>query len=115
MLINFETLHRMAKSREIVHVWRLQGTQKTTGITEWFALSARPVCLEQHMTAVCLKASSSAERLKNIWFQRAQPSRATQQEQTKSPLRDWAFVPVLFSLPPVDVAPRKGISSNSFN
>lgn len=111
MLINFETLHRMAKSREIVHVWRLQGTQKTTGITEWFALSARPVCLEQHMTAVCLKASSSAERLRNIWFQRAQPSRATQQ----APPRDWAFVSVLFSLPPIDVAPRKGISSNSFN
>lgn len=104
MLINFETVYRMDKSREIFHMWRQQGTQRTTGITGWFTLPVTAVCLDQHMAAVCLKANSSAECLENIWFQRAQPSRAPQQEQTQPPLRDWAFVSVLFSLPPIDGA-----------
>jgi hypothetical protein len=43
MLINFETVHRMGKSREVVHVWRQQETGKTTGFIEPFTLSASAV------------------------------------------------------------------------
>lgn len=38
MLINFETVHRTGKSREIVPVWRQQEAWRTTGFTEHFTL-----------------------------------------------------------------------------
>lgn len=34
MLINFETVHRTGKSREIVPVWRQQEAWRTTGFIE---------------------------------------------------------------------------------
>lgn len=43
MLINFETVHRMGKSREVVYVWRQQETWRTIGFTEQFTLSASAV------------------------------------------------------------------------